>query len=217
MMKFTSNTNDNSSMKEHLVFEASGWTPLDVTEGPNHKFAITGNESQIVTVSLEPGETCHGEPSSMMYLTPNVNMVAKCEGCWSRCLSGESCCVLHFTNHSASVKGYAALVSNDPLAKIVPVDLASPDVGGVLIVQQGSYLASYGDVTVGISCDCNFCRCCCGGMGLVRQKLFGDGTAFLGATGTIVQKVLAQVRTITHYTLHTTHTSIRRQLKWLFP
>ena len=28
--------------------------------------------------------------------------------------------------------------------------------------------------------------------GLVRQKLEGSGTAFLGATGTIVQKVLAQ-------------------------
>lgn len=181
-------------MDEHLVSDASGWKPVDVTEGPGHKFAITGHESQIVTVALEPGEKCYGEPSSMMYLTPNVNMVATFEGCCNRCLSGESCFLLNFTNHSDTEKGYAALVSNDPLAKIVPVDLSSPDVGGVLIVQQGSYMASYGTVDVGISCDCNCGRCCCGGMGLIRQKLEGNGMAFLGATGTIVQKVLARVR-----------------------
>jgi uncharacterized protein (AIM24 family) len=179
-------------LKENLVTEASGWKVVEVTEGPGHKFAITGHESQIVTVALEPGETCHGEPSSMMYLTPNVGMVATCEGCWERCLSGESCFLLNFKNHG-SERGYAALVSNDPLAKVVPVDLASPDVGGVLIVQQGSYMASYGEVDVRISCDCSCVRCCCGGMGLIRQKLQGSGMAFLGATGTIVQKVLAQV------------------------
>ena len=30
------------------------------------------------------------------------------------------------------------------------------------------------------------------GQGLVRQKIEGSGTAFLGATGTVVQKVLAE-------------------------
>lgn len=35
----------------------------------------------------------------------------------------------------------------------------------------GSYMASYGEVNVGMSCDFNFCRCCCGGMGLVRYEI----------------------------------------------
>ena len=82
------------------------------------------------------------------------------------------------------------------MAKVVPVDMSSPAVGGTLIAQQGAFMASYGDVSIGISCDCNLMRCCCAGLGLVRQKLHGNGTAFLASTGTIVQKVLQAGETI---------------------
>jgi hypothetical protein len=57
-------------------------------------------------------------------------------------------------------------------------------------------MASYGDVRVGVSVDTNCMRCCCAGLGLVRQKLEGSGTVFLAGTGTIVQKVLADSETI---------------------
>ncbi|KAG7342619.1 mitochondrial biogenesis AIM24 [Nitzschia inconspicua] len=171
------------------VLKASGWAEVDVKEARDHKYAITGYEAQVVTVSLKPGEHCQGEPGSMMYLSPHVEMLASYSGCWDRCCGGESCFVLNFTNKSSG-PGYAALVPSDPLAKVVPVELSSPEVGGCLIVQQGSYMASYGKVDVGMSCDFNFCRCCCGGMGLIRQKLEGTGTVFLASTGTIVQKVL---------------------------
>ena len=39
--------------------------------------------------------------------------------------------------------------------------------------------------------DCNPCRACFGGTGLIRQKLVGTGTAFIEGLGTVVQKVLA--------------------------
>jgi uncharacterized protein (AIM24 family) len=39
-------------------------------------------------------------------------------------------------------------------------------------------------------------RCCCGGLGLVRQKITGTGTVFLESTGTIVQKVLQAGETV---------------------
>ena len=52
-------------------------------------------------------------------------------------------------------------------------------------------MASYGDVVVTMSTDCNLARCCCAGTGLVRRNLKGTGTVLLAATGTIVQKVLA--------------------------
>lgn len=175
----------------HKVSEASGWTHLEITEGPGMKYAITGNENQVITVALNPNELCKGEPGSMMYLSEGVSQHATCDGCCERCLSGEDCFVLNFTNSGSSETQYAALTTNEPLGKIVPVDLSSPDVGGTLIVQQGAYMASYGEVEIGISLDCNFMRCCCGGAGLVRQKIQGSGTAFLGVTGTIVQKVLA--------------------------
>jgi hypothetical protein len=70
---------------DHPVAKASGWTELDVMgESPNHKYAITGNESQIVSVKLQPGENCQGEPGSMMYLSPNVQMMVSYMGCWVR-------------------------------------------------------------------------------------------------------------------------------------
>jgi hypothetical protein len=42
----------------------------------------------------------------------------------------------------------------------------------------------------------SFMRCCCAGLGLVRQKIKGSGTVFLESTGTIVQKVLQPGETI---------------------
>jgi uncharacterized protein (AIM24 family) len=67
-------------------------------------------------------------------------------------------------------KGFVALTPNFPMAKVVPVDLSSPAVNGVLIAQQGAFMASVGDVNIGISLDCNLLRCCCAGTGLVRRK-----------------------------------------------
>lgn len=177
--------------KEHLVSHASGWDPLEVKVSTDAKYAITGNENQVLTVALAPGDSCKGEPGSMMYLAPGVTQMASCEGCCERCLAGEDCCVLNFTNTRDMEVSYAALTPNDPMGKVIPVDLSSANVNGTLIVQQGAYMASYGEVDVGISLDCNFMRCCCGGVGLVRQKITGTGTVFLGGTGTIVQKVLA--------------------------
>ena len=51
-------------------------------------------------------------------------------------------------------------------------------------------MASYGELSVQISFDFNLGRCCCGGMGLIRQKLVGSGTVFLASSGTMVQKIL---------------------------
>lgn len=180
-----------SGEEEHEVLKASGWDELEITKAPDAKYAITGNENQVITVALGPGETCKGEPGAMMYLSPGVSQAAGYEGCFERCMAGESCFVLNFTNNGSSETQYAALTPNEPLGKVVPVDLSSPDVNGVLIVQQGSYMASIGDVMIGVSWDFNLKRCCCAGTGLVRQKLTGTGVALLGVTGTIVQKVLA--------------------------
>ena len=179
------------SEKEELVLKASGWHHVDMVKPSSIRYAITGNEAQVLTVALQANETVKGEPGTMMFLTPGVTQSATCAGCCARCFSGEDCCVMNFTNTGARGLGYAALTPNDPLAKVIPVDLSSKDVGGVLIAQQGAFMASYGNVDIGISCDCNFCRCCFGGLGLVRQRIEGDGIVFLGATGTIVQKVLA--------------------------
>jgi len=126
-----------------------------------------------------------------MYATDQIKPELVCDGCWGRCCSGEACCIASYANlGSIGTPGYVALTPTFPTAKVVPVNLSLPDVAGKLYCQRGSYLASYGDVSVEFSIDKNCMRCCCAGMGLVRQKIKGTGTAFLASTGTIVQKTL---------------------------
>lgn len=175
-----------------IVLDHSGWTKLDIPTPDQINYAITGYESQVLTMRLNPGDTLRGEPGSMMYLSSGVTQGVSYEGCFARLCSGEDCFALNMTNSSSAGRpGYAALTPAFPTAKVVPIDMSSPHVNGKLIAQSGAFMASYGDVSIGISFDCNIARCCCSGLGLVRQKLEGTGTAFLSGTGTIVQKILA--------------------------
>lgn len=193
-MQYKQDEFDNEKGK---VLRASGWEKLAIANAEQVNYAITGLESQVVTFRMDRGESVQGEPGSMMYLSPGIVQHATCEGFLERCCSGEDCFVMNFTN-SGSTGGiaYAALTPNFPTSKIVPVNMSSPNVGGKLVAQQGAFFASSGDVSIGIDLDCNFVRCCCSGLGLVRQKLEGTGTAFLASTGTIVQKVLKEGETI---------------------
>jgi uncharacterized protein (AIM24 family) len=187
--------NPDKQDEPDIVLGYTGWSKLDVLPPISCNYAITGQESQVVTLRLNNGDSCKGEPGTMMFLTDGISQSVVCEGCCERGCSGESCCIMDFTNNGGEY-AYAALTPNFPTSKVVPVDLSSPHVGGKLVCQRGAFMASYGLVTVGISLDCNFMRCCCGGLGLVRQKLEGDGTVFLAGTGTMVQKILAIGETI---------------------
>lgn len=57
---------DKEEEEPEIVLEASGWEhayvpkPEDLPE--TTKYAITGKESQIVSVALGPGDTIKGEP-----------------------------------------------------------------------------------------------------------------------------------------------------------
>lgn len=194
MMAASSNSKKTDEFPEaDIVLEASGWDQLEIPKIDSLNYAITGHESQVLTMKLLSGQAIQGEPGSMMYLSGNgMKQQVSYEGCCERCCSGESCFVMNFSNDASDgTAGFAALSPNFPTAIVVPINLSSPHVNGTLIAQSGAYMASYGDVAVGSSLDCNCARCCCSGMGLVRQKLVGTGTVFLAGTGTIVQKVLA--------------------------
>lgn len=181
-----------------IVLELSGWDKFEIPAVDDINFAITGYESQVLTMKLLDNQTIQGEPGSMMFFSgKGMKQSMTCAGFCNRCCSGESCCVMHYTNSSGSATpGFVALAPNFPTAKVVPINLSSPTVNGALIAQSGSYMASYGDVDVVSSVDCNFMRCCCAGLGLIRQKIVGTGTVFLAGTGTIVQKVLQADETI---------------------
>mmetsp|Transcript_17514 Transcript_17514/g.48592 ORF Transcript_17514/g.48592 Transcript_17514/m.48592 type:complete len:135 (-) Transcript_17514:282-686(-) len=60
-------------------------------------------------------------------------------------------------------------------------------------------MTQLGDVETGCDCDKNPVTCCCGGLGMCRQKIEGsDGSmAFLAAGGTLVYRMLEAGETVT--------------------
>ena len=53
-------------------------------------------------------------------------------------------------------------------------------------------MCGIGNVNIGISVDCCTPTCCLAGVGVVRQKITGDGIAFLQAGGTVLEKTLEE-------------------------
>jgi uncharacterized protein (AIM24 family) len=140
-----------------IVLHAAGWNYLEVPKSEDCNYAITGYESQVVTVKMAIGDSCQAEPGVMMYLTAGVRSAVSCDPatCCGRCCGGESCCVVNFSNTGAGGNnGFVALTPNFPTAKVIPVDMSSPHVGGKLIAQKGAFMASYGDVHIATSLDC---------------------------------------------------------------
>jgi uncharacterized protein (AIM24 family) len=87
--------------------------------------------------------------------------------------------------------GYVGLTPNFP-GKVVPIELSSPHVNGSMLCKAGVYMGHFGDVEVEVNLTCNPFKACCGGAGFVKQGLKGNGTVFINATGTIMQKVLEE-------------------------
>ena len=91
--------------------------PPDAAAGSSGFFAVTGAEAQVLTVRLPEGGQLRGEPGSMFYLSAGVAQRLACDACWSRCCTGEDCCVVDMVNEGAQ-PGYAALTPSFPMSKV---------------------------------------------------------------------------------------------------
>ncbi|KAI6702294.1 hypothetical protein NL676_011430 [Syzygium grande] len=74
------------------------------------------------------------------------------------------------------------------LARILPIDLAM--FGGEILCQPDAFLCSINDVKVSSTIDQRARHVVTGAEGFLRQKLSGQGLAFLAAGGSVVQKNL---------------------------
>lgn len=109
-----------------LVLSATGWDKVDYGKADEEaKYAITGTESQVLTMKLNQGETLCSEPGVFMYRTGGIEPDTQCEGCFGRCCAGESCCSVNYTNTGGINNEIIAITPNFPTAKVVPVDLVS--------------------------------------------------------------------------------------------
>ncbi|KAK9083823.1 hypothetical protein Scep_030294 [Stephania cephalantha] len=153
-------------------------------------FQILGGEAQIVQIMLKPQEKVIAKPGSMCYMSgsiqmDNVYLNENDGGIW-QWLFGKSVTSVIFYNPGPN-DGFVGIAAPS-LARILPIDLAM--FGGEILCQPDAFLCSVSEVTVTNSLDPRPRNIVSGVEGILKQKLTGQGLAFIVAGGSVVQKNL---------------------------
>ncbi|KAL5551435.1 hypothetical protein UlMin_001611 [Ulmus minor] len=153
-------------------------------------FQILGGEAQVVQIMLKPEEKVVAKPGSMCYMSGSVEMenvfLPENEvGMWNW-LFGKTISSIILRNPGPS-DGFVGIAAPS-LARILPIDLAV--FGGEILCQPDAFLCSVNDVKVSNTVDPRARNVVAGAEGFLRQKLSGQGLAFILAGGSVVQKNL---------------------------
>jgi uncharacterized protein (TIGR00266 family) len=156
------------------------------------RYRIDGDDLQLVEIQLDAGYSAVAEPGAMMYMDQGLQMdtvlgdgsgrghaFARLWGGLKRAFTGESLFSSVFTNPDGPARR-VAFAAPYP-GKIVPIDLST--VGGMLICQKGAFLCAARGVEVGVALQKRLRVGFFGGEGFIMQKLEGQGTAFIHASG----------------------------------
>jgi uncharacterized protein (TIGR00266 family) len=153
---------------------------------------IEGNESQIVTITLQPGQVLRAESGAMMYMTDGVVMETTTGGGLSsgfqRMLTGQNFFISDYRYEGDST-GTVALGTDFP-SKIIRLNVS--EYGGKLICQKGALLCASHTIDVTMEYSKNFTTGFFGGEGFILQGLTGEGDVFLKGGGTIIRRDLKE-------------------------
>ncbi|CDY65976.1 BnaC01g41760D [Brassica napus] len=156
-------------------------------------FQILGGEAQVVQIMLKPQEKVIAKPGSMCYMSGSIGMentyTPEQEVGVVQWVLGKSVnsVLLRNTGQTDGFVGIAA----PSLARILPMDLAM--FGGDILCQPDAFLCSVHDVKVVNSVyQRHRARniAAAGAEVFLRQRLSGQGLAFITAGGSVVQKNL---------------------------
>lgn len=153
-------------------------------------FQILGGEAQIVQIMLKPQEKIIAKPGSMCYMSGSIQMeniyVPENEAGMTQWLFGKSVTsiVLHNTGSTDGFVGIAV----PSLARVLPIDLAK--FGGEILCQPDAFLCSINDVKVNSTIDQRARNMVPSAEGFLRQRISGQGLAFIVGGGSVVQKNL---------------------------
>lgn len=153
-------------------------------------FQILGGEAQVVQIMLKPEEKVVAKPGSMCFMSGSIEMenifVPENEvGVW-QWLFGKTVTSVVFCN-SGSTDGFIGIAAPS-LARILPIDLSN--LGGEILCQPDAFLCSINDVKVTNTVDQRARNVIAGAEVFLRQKLSGQGLAFIVGGGSVVQKIL---------------------------
>ncbi|KAL8142747.1 hypothetical protein V2J09_015779 [Rumex salicifolius] len=153
-------------------------------------FQILGGEAQIIQIMLKQQEKVIARPGTMCYTSGSIQMdnvfIPEQEvGVW-QWLFGKTVTSIVLLNTGPS-DGFVGIAAPS-LAKILPIDLAM--FGGELLCQPDAFLCSVNDVKVSNTADPRGRNAIVSAEGILRQKLSGQGLAFIIGGGSVVQKNL---------------------------
>lgn len=154
---------------------------------------IEGEETQVATITLQPGQSIRAEAGSMVFMTSSITMEtsASVSDGMKRFMTGQSLFVTDFT--AVDTPGQVALAPAFP-SKVLRLNLQ--EYGGELICQKGAYVASNVGVSIELAFTKNFSTGFFGGEGFVLQKLTGEGDVLLQASGALIRKDLEEGETL---------------------
>jgi uncharacterized protein (TIGR00266 family) len=149
------------------------------------KYKISGDNLQLVTLQIGPGEKIFAEAGSMVYMSANINMEAKMRGGLlkgiGRKFAGETIFLTEFT--SAGGTSLVSFGGNAP-GTIKPIELST---GKEFLVQKDAFLVAEDSVDMSIAFQKRLGAAFFGGEGFILEKLSGTGTVFIHACGDFVE------------------------------
>jgi uncharacterized protein (TIGR00266 family) len=188
----TDNKNNGSSNKLPSKTSKDGAVGLPIDFDIQSK--VEGNESQIVTVKLEPNQILRAESGALMYMTENINMNTTTGGGLSsgfkRMLTGQNFFISDYTyDGEAGTHGTVALGTDFP-SRIIRLNIE--EYGGKLVCQQGALLCCSHSIDIEMEFTKTMTGGFFGGEGFILQALTGEGDVFLKAGGTLIRRDLEE-------------------------
>jgi uncharacterized protein (TIGR00266 family) len=155
---------------------------------------IEGNESQILTVSLKPGEVLRAESGALMYMTEGVEMETTTGGGlskgFSRMMTGQNLFISDYTYKGEPGTSGTVCLGTDFPSKILRLNVE--EYGGKIICQKGALLCASHTIDIEMEFAKKMTTGFFGGEGFVLQGLTGEGDVFVKAGGTLIRRELEE-------------------------
>jgi uncharacterized protein (TIGR00266 family) len=165
-----------------------------------YNYHIHGNDLQMLSVNLAPGQTLVCQYSAMTYKCANIifeakpadsaslkkSIFKKFTSALSRKLAGETFFMGHLTNTGSSPSECG--VSATYPGAVIPVNVGGDSSIQSINCQRNAFLASMGDIGIKFKLINSVSGTFFGGEGLVMQRISGEGMAFIHGGGTIITK-----------------------------
>ncbi len=181
-----SNSNNHLPQQQTTSSDGVVATPINFDVASS----IEGQESQIVTIILEPNQVLRAESGAMMYMTDGVEMNTTSGGGMSagfkRLMTGQNVFISDYS-YTGPDTGTVCLGTDFP-SKILRLNV--DEYGGKIICQQGALLCASHTIDIEMEFTKKLTTGFFGGEGFVLQALIGSGDVFVKAGGTLIRRDL---------------------------